>query len=214
MTDTEINSAALQALCGMHDKKTRSYMNLPHLKGGPDEEFMGRKGVNHKNIPPMPEAYPYVPMYTENLVRMLVFARKHAKCEAELNNGTVGPPNYSRVFSFMDAGCGPGYTLDIAEAVGFDRREGVELNPAHAEFARSEGRTVHTGDMLTFDFSPYSVVYSYVPIRPFNRFTDRLAKEAKVGTLFVLCGGFSLPNEGQFEVIYNKSGMIVRKTGV
>ncbi len=198
------------------DRQCRDYFQAPHLRLEKDEKIKLPDGVvcyhgGTKNIPPMAGAYPFIPIYGAGLVRLLSVALKHAKSSQEL----MGEPyQYGSPKTFMDAGCGPGFTLDVAELVGFKDNEGVELNDFHAQYGRDKGKKIHTANMLDFDYRKFSVVYSYVPLNPFKPFTDKVMSEAPVGAVFVWCGGTSPPDQGEYEVVYNRSGIVVKKVAM
>ena len=90
---------------------------------------------------------------------------------------------------FIDAGCGVGDKIVLANMF-FDYTYGVELS----KFIASCGREINNlgstqileGDITTFDFSPYNIVYAYNPIQTevgMFKFFKNLVKTAKPGTV-------------------------------
>jgi SAM-dependent methyltransferase len=137
------------------------------------------------NGPPAYQCCPYVAMYASEFARMSELALR--ACEGDK--------------SFIDAGCGPGFTLELAKAVGFKTVDGVELHKYHSVFAEKRGHKIHKVDMREFDYTPYSVIYSYVPIPAFDEWTRKVAQAARVGTVFVSRTGWSVPFQDQFQMI-------------
>ncbi len=200
-TREHIEQIAYESLCRFYDKKSWEY-------GTKSQE----KGQNNPPLADSPICYHYIPVKTANLFHLLLVARKFFKSPS--GKDLANSYNYNDC-SFVDAGCGPGFTLELAKMIGFEKQVGVELNPVHAEYGRKNGYTIHNEDILKFDFREFDVVYSYVPIRPFELFTDRVLKEAKVGTIFIFCGGFEFPQKGKYEVLYESPGYwgkVIRKT--
>ena len=216
-----INKSFISTYSSSWDNKCRAYDKLPHLTPAEGEivkvppGYINTRSLSPtKNVPPIEGAYPFIPMYGFMLVQLLTVARKYAK---------VTPNNtWHQHLSFIDAGCGPGFTLEMAEHVGFDKCEGVELNDTHIEFGRKKGLTIHKKNIMDFDYTPFHVVYSYIPFVPFKTFTDKVMKEAKIGTIFVLVGNTTPPDEGKYETVYSTTdsqilmgtcGIVIRKVG-
>ncbi len=119
---------------------------------------------------------------------------------------------------FIDAGCGPGFTLKMAKACGLEA-EGVEINPKHVKYAINQKLKVHAADMNKFDFRPYDIVYSYVPLMggAFGKWSEEVSFEAKPGTVFIaptFTAAWVLPKNGKFETVYQDDkvpGTIIKK---
>lgn len=107
---------------------------------------------------------------------------------------------------FVDAGCGPGFTLKMAEQIGYEA-EGVENNTKHIEFAKRSNLTIHQGDITKYDFTPYDVFYAYVPLlkETFGNWTEKVLKAAKPDTIFISADmdwTWKYPKDCSFETIY------------
>jgi 2-polyprenyl-3-methyl-5-hydroxy-6-metoxy-1,4-benzoquinol methylase len=91
---------------------------------------------------------------------------------------THGP--FREGMSFLDAGCGLGYLMDVAHDKGFDV-EGIEYNPAAAErIAKKYTFPVFCGDLLSYEGGPFDAVAMLDVIEHLLDPFDSLAKISAV----------------------------------
>ena len=86
---------------------------------------------------------------------------------------------------FVDAGCGIGWVLLLAERYGF-KTFGIELGKANYKIAKklSPFSRFYHGDILKHDFSKYDVVYYFCPFKNYTlelKFERKVEDEVKVG---------------------------------
>jgi 2-polyprenyl-3-methyl-5-hydroxy-6-metoxy-1,4-benzoquinol methylase len=91
--------------------------------------------------------------------------------------------------SFLDAGCGLGYLLDVAHDKGF-RVEGIEYNPAAAErVSRKYTFPVFCGDLMSYEGGPFDAIAMLDVIEHLLNPFDSLAKVSsmmKPGGIFMV----------------------------
>ncbi len=216
---TDIGNQFIDHIGHIWEHNCKKYYDEPHLQVTKEEielnGFDQYDGFGHgyykinKNISPRNEnssfkphkTFPFMPMGGPNLVKLLYAASRARRYRSENN--------------FIDAGAGPGFVLELAKMIGFNDCQGVELNPVHVEYEIKKQLNIHLSDMMEFDYKPFSVIYSYIPFRPFNLFTDKVMQEAEVGTIFIWCGGsFKMPERGEYVKIYGKAHEHYEKDGI
>ena len=94
--------------------------------------------------------------------------------------------------TFLDAGCGVGNIMLLAEKVGYCSY-GIEYNPKLARIARRlSGGDVYVGDITTYtEYNKYDVIFYYVPISDkvkMDAFCDTLAHQMKKGAYVIPTG--------------------------
>ena len=163
------------------DKTTKEFSRLSMFIQGacqkqtfledPDRTFSNNYGVKNNSIP-----YPCIPLHTSRFL--------------ELVRGALDIYKGKEKTRFIDAGCGVGDKVVLA-SMFFDYSCGVELSRFIASCGRSINRLssrdeLLEGDITTFDFSPYNIVYAYNPIQTYDGMYDffkNLVKTASPGTV-------------------------------
>jgi len=96
--------------------------------------------------------------------------------------------------TFLDAGCGVGNIMLIADAVGFEA-SGIDLNPDLIEMAHHLLHNIHPepvldiADILSYNkYNTFDVIYYFHPLRNGDMervFEKKVEKEAKVGAIII-----------------------------
>lgn len=109
-----------------------------------------------------------------------------------------------RRVDFVEAGCGPGRNVMLAQSTDrfeFRRVHGFDISPEVIDWGRKVfrlGDTIEVGDCNTFDFSEWDVVYFYRPFADPDKqteFEDRLVKTLRTGAYVIGCGNLSLHDD-------------------
>lgn len=172
-----------------------------------------RNELGHPEIENDGRHYGFIP--TGGLYHLYIFRRLYKVLEAKkLKNKRKTWLERKEKPRFLDAGCGIGNMLLLAEACGF-RVSGIELDKKTHKIAEKllhrdrrfydGGRDkVFHGDILKFNkYKQYDVIYFYQPMSNgplMSRFVWKLVKEMKVGA-FIVPNGLSGPfrTSGLFE---------------
>lgn len=124
---------------------------------------------------------------------------------------------------FLDAGCGIGNILMIANLMGFNAY-GIEIDSRNIRIAKKLVTNsyrirfeITKGDILTFkNYSHYDVIYFYYPLYDYEkqkRFEAKLVNDMKVGAIVMQYGSKdALKNDSRFKHINKKKGPIWVKT--
>lgn len=116
--------------------------------------------------------YPFIPLSIEIVLRDLMFLKKKFQYGA----------------TFIDAGCGIGWVVNLAKACGFNAT-GVEIEPENVDIAKKVfNADVRQGDILEWDFSKYDIIYYYWPIideKLQKKFENHVEDQMKVGAVLV-----------------------------
>ena len=120
------------------------------------------------------QPYPYIPSYIDPFIRVVVKAMKEVRKESP---------------TFIDAGCGIGDKIKLANWLGC-KAYGVEYSKFLINIATQIHRRIaddiFLGDITTFDFSPYDIIYAYNPMQSregMYAFFNNVHKTAKNGTI-------------------------------
>lgn len=111
---------------------------------------------------------------------------------------------HSHAYSFVDAGCGVGHKVFLAEILGFSKVVGIDIEPEYLSAAKrtikqfcenkyDEERISKTikfikQDILETNYSNFDVIYFYVPFRNHDKeveFEKRIIETAKSGAIIV-----------------------------
>lgn len=151
-------------------------------------------GIRDKKFP----SWYFIPLNTSHLVQTLATVREYT-----LKIGT-----HNKNLRFMDAGCGPGNAMLLANAMNLTRSgiaHGIELDKEGANIGRIltgchnqsnkiqkvlNNRThIFNTDIVTFKYyKKYDIIYYYCPIKlhPLQiLFEERLEDVVKVGTIII-----------------------------
>jgi len=100
-----------------------------------------------------------------------------------------------RAARFLDAGCGVGNMMLLAEKVGFNVY-GIEFDPEIAEVANAltyNSKSITVGDIAEYNgYDAFDLIYYYVPIKnpkKMRLFAERLAKQMREGAYVLPQGG-------------------------
>jgi SAM-dependent methyltransferase len=100
---------------------------------------------------------------------------------------------------FLELGSGDGRVLRIAAKEYGVVGKGIDINPVLNFWANFRARSQHLKDVtftkenvLKTDFSKADVIYIFLMPKLIKKFDDRLAKEARKGTL-IISHGFTVP---------------------
>jgi len=111
----------------------------------------------------------------------------------ELHDSIISKGKYdSRYVKFLDAGCGIGWIVKLAQAIGFNA-SGIELDKDNVKVATTifglDDR-VKQGDILQHKYSTYDIIYYYCPIADTKlqkQFERKVEEGMKVGSILVPC---------------------------
>ena len=118
----------------------------------------------------------------------------------------MGRPN----FSFLDAGCGAGNILLIANAIGFNELYGIELDDKTVKIANdllscaidnSRFKIIKANLTKYSKYKNYDVIYYYQPMKHLSKFLDLLRKNVKVGTIIITNGDNPFREDRKFKKI-------------
>lgn len=141
-----------------------------------------------KNPKSMEDSYKFVPASTQRIVTTLTLAYKYLRKKT-----------YDRyeAIKFLDAGCGVGNTMLLAQIIGF-RSYGLELNPTLIKQAKQfnpVAKNILYRNIITYkDYGKYDVIYYYVPIMSYpkeRKFEEHVEDTMKVGAVIVPFGKVS-----------------------
>jgi SAM-dependent methyltransferase len=158
-----------------------------------------RYSPSHKRVGSV-GGYHFIPYPPHRFTKLLLRAKKLLPKNVpkkEANNYThyIGPP------TFLDCGCGVGWTLKVARAAGF-RSRGIEYDKDTINVARKLCNPEHIieANLLEYkDYSGYDVIYYYHPFSDHNSqevFERLLFTNLKPGALVIACRTyfFEAPN--------------------
>lgn len=130
---------------------------------------------------------------------------------------------YHYNMSFVDAGCGNGWVVEVAKNLGY-KAFGVEIedknvDAIHHLFPDLKNNIIH-GDILDISYKDFDVVYFYCPIHNLelqNKFTIKVLKEVKVGSYIIhyssdLCCSEHIDDYGAFKRLSDNVLKKVRRT--
>lgn len=130
------------------------------------------------------DAYPCIPTHPGYFIRLLAQAVGMCKTTDEIQ--------------FIDAGCGAGHNLLYAQYVfGYRLKAyGVDYNEFLVKLAKNQVEryggisddSIMKGDITTFDFSAYDIIYAYNPMKStdgMRRFFENVARTARNGAICV-----------------------------
>ena len=116
-------------------------------------------------------------------------------------------------FSFLDAGCGVGNILLMAQIVGFSKVHGIELDPRTVKIARRLLGSMHSSNfrIINSDLSKYNkyknydVIYYYQPIQPSSKqlmkFLSLMRDNMKIGAIVITNGTNPFCDDRRFKKI-------------
>ena len=141
-------------------------------------------------------SYTYVPLYLKTFITTLRLIKKDYY---ERNGEAAVRP------SFIDAGCGLGVKLIIAQGMGFDIT-GLEIDDKVLERAEEifciDKLNIHRQDILEHDYSEYDVVYFFCPFHNAEKekeFERRIQSQMKPGAYLMGYSQKTDPPEDQFD---------------
>ncbi len=155
---------------------------LAHLRYGPNLE----EGVGDKNH------YGFIPNGPDPVIIALI------KAMDLLKKHNPAPRNKYIFYKFLDAGCGAGNIMLLANCLRFDvwgiERDEVTIKLARKLFHRSNkpGHGIIKADLVTYkDYGNYDVIYYYQPMygEKMNIFVGALYNQMKVGAIVLAFGG-------------------------
>jgi SAM-dependent methyltransferase len=165
-------------------------------------EYKQRKEDDNKKASnkPKAEGYHFIPLRSYRAAEVLSFAKEYMQQVIEK----------PRRIRFLDAGCGPGNILLMANAVNIYPKgnnnlyHGIELDRLGAQMARAltasvdtfnehswckKTNVIYNTDILTFlHYKQYNVIYYYCPIKALRLqilFEEHLEDVVKIGTLIL-----------------------------
>jgi SAM-dependent methyltransferase len=136
---------------------------------------------SHKRIEKI-SGYHFIPFNPQTFARFLIRAKKEF------------PTDYIKSKSFLDCGCGIGWTLLVARGAGFTSY-GIEydkdLIKTAKRFSGFNKDKIMEGNLLRFkDYGKYDVIYYYHPFSDSinqNKFERLLFTNMRVGALVISC---------------------------
>ena len=155
---------------------------LAHLRYGPNHEEPLNDKDHYGFIPNGPE-----PVIT-SLIKAMDLLKKH----------NPAPRDKYISYKFLDAGCGAGNIMLLANCLGFDvwgiERDEVTIKLARKLFHRSKkpGHGIIKADLTEYKgYGGYDVIYYYQPMheKKMNIFVDALCNQMKVGAVVIAFGG-------------------------
>lgn len=126
---------------------------------------------NYKN--PRNVNYPYIPIDASMLTAVFIDILKLKDYESK---------------SFIDIGAGNNAVINIANILGFKKPKGLEINKLYLNL--DIDNNLIEGDLTTFDFKDFDILYSYNPIRKASNMKQGLlniVKTMKSGSIFYYC---------------------------
>lgn len=156
----------------------------------------------------------FIPSEPASVLTVLIKA-KHLLRENDPSTYSRGHPTYK----FLDAGCGVGNIMLLANCIGFDAW-GIEKDPETVKLACKldchEGRHIIKADMVEYkDYGKYDVIYYYQPMRSekMKVFINVLHSQIKVGAIVIPNGDCNqFAKDSKFEERYNNGRLMYRKT--
>lgn len=156
----------------------------------------------------------FIPSEPGPILTALIKA-KHLLRENDLSTYSRGYPTYK----FLDAGCGVGNIMLLANCIGFDAW-GIERDPETIKLACKldchGGEHIIKSDMVEYkDYGKYDVIYYYQPMRSekMKVFVDALHSQIKVGAIVIPNGDCcQFAEDSKFEEHYNNGRLMYRKT--
>jgi SAM-dependent methyltransferase len=179
---------------------------LAHLRYGSNREGPLNDKDHYGFIPKGPEAVIIA------LIKAMDLLKKH-KPEAR---------NKHIAYKFLDAGCGAGNIMLLANCLGFDvwgiERDEDTIKLARKLFHRSNkpGHGIIKANIVSYkDYGEYDVVYYYQPMhgKKMDIFVNALFNQMKVGAIVLAFGGGSQimtdkrfkQHKAQYVYIYRKT---------
>jgi SAM-dependent methyltransferase len=143
----------------------------------------------------------FIPMDPRSLVFRFIAIDEYIKSRDGIDNVDYCLDYDKRPIKFLDAGCGMGNILLIAEALNW-QPSGVEIDPKYVKIARDvlgsrdsyfpKRANVHMGDLLKYTgYRKFDVIYYWSPMYDHDmlkRFTERLGNMMKIGAIVLPCG--------------------------
>jgi hypothetical protein len=114
--------------------------------------------------------YAYIPSYSEYIARLLKYEISKI-------------PNIENL-SFLDAGAGMNTIPKIMKIMGFFNSKGLEYQDL---YVKMDQNWLFQGDILTYDFKDWDIIYSYNPIKDTKlmcKGIDNIINTMKVGSIF------------------------------
>ncbi|KKL63401.1 hypothetical protein LCGC14_2175440, partial [marine sediment metagenome] len=139
--------------------------------------------------------YSFIPKGPESVIIALTKAMDLLK-----KHNPEARDKYIAAYKFLDAGCGAGNIMLLANCLGFKvwgiERDEDTIKLAHKLLHRynEPGRGIIKADLVTYkDYGNYDVIYYYQPMRgkKMDLFVDALCNQTKVGAIVLAFGGGS-----------------------
>ncbi len=176
---------------------------------------MLRYGETHPYLnQPDKDHFGFIPSEPEPMLMRLIRA-KHLLMEN--NPESIRP---YPIYKFLDAGCGGGNIMLLANCVGFDVW-GIERDPETIKLAHKLhygiSERIIKADLIKYkDYGDYDVIYYYQPmrVRKMEVFVDALHSQIKVGAIVIPQGDFGqFAEDSKFKRYNNSDGILMyRKT--
>jgi len=164
-----------QALCNVVHDFLQFYQEKDRLRVERQRALEGTINPSSPNV----TRYPYIAYDTCNAITQLRLVKRKLD--------EIQHPK------FVDAGCGIGLIVKLAERIGFNGT-GVELNPENVSVAKRvfpnyiDRCNYQIGNILEHNYSEYDCVYYYQPIKKLdieNQFEEKVENEMKVGSYLI-----------------------------
>jgi len=195
-----------------------SYLHLEileHFVNAVEEESNSDAWKGGRSITKDKVSHTYVPLPVYTFVKAL---RKIQQCwDRKRNHHYKKTGEYLSKPRFIDAGCGLGVKLVIAEGMGCDV-SGIEIdrkliNRAKRIF-KSDRLNIKCQDILKHDYSTYDIIYFYRPFydpKKQTEFEKRIQSQMKKGAYLMGFDSVTCPPEKQFSMLHNDPYVFYRR---
>ena len=125
------------------------------------------------------KSYSFIPYMTRYALDQLKFAYNYLP---------YNKTNY-KDYSFIDAGCGIGNILLLADRIGFTKLRGLEIDPTTIRYSICPKSFIKKQNVLTYkSYGQYDVIYYFCPIEDFKKeikFEQIVENQMKLGAILI-----------------------------